>query len=175
MPCCSFFCNPQLSYKSIFVCPSVHFSFYTTIYKWSSESVNVLHSYIAGFLLKCIYILQHILPVLSIISWNFTRNFRLVYIDYNYASYLSLLVKVFKCKHHSCGMPTNDINSAFIWVSCTLYFYGHHKIQQFHYHCNNHCNCIIFLLALASQTNQGHTAAGKILRSSLHHHKSCVY
>ena len=35
-------------------------------------------------------------------------------------------------------------------------FYSHRTAHTLYYHCNNNCLLTMFLLALASQTNQGH-------------------
>ena len=45
-----------------------------------------------------VYLIAHnIPPVFSIIAWHLIRKHHLVYIDCRYVSYLSLLVKVFRC------------------------------------------------------------------------------
>ena len=62
------------------------------------------------------------------------------------------------------------VTSLFLFVlSGPCIFYSNHTAQQSHHHCNNNRYHAIFLLALASQFNEGHTTESKGILLWLHH------
>ena len=72
---------------------------------------------------------------------------------------------------HLDGCRAIGINSSFIFTFCAL-LDNHHTTQKPHHHHHHHQihrPHAIFLLAVVSQTNQGHIAKRKVLPQLLYH------